>query len=95
MTCQCVFCHREISFENRIGRTEECPHCRRDIHCCLQCRFYDRTAHHECRESSAEFVADKEKANFCDYFVCDPKINLGPDKSEETKQKLEKLFGKK
>ena len=32
------------------------------------CQFYDQKAYNECRETSADRVQDKEKANFCDYF---------------------------
>jgi hypothetical protein len=32
------------------------------------CVFYDPKSYNECRESSADRVQDKEKANFCDYF---------------------------
>jgi hypothetical protein len=32
------------------------------------CIFYDSKAYNECRETSADRVQDKEKANFCDYF---------------------------
>jgi hypothetical protein len=35
---------------------------------CRNCSFYDEGAHHECRESSAEWVKDKERANICEYF---------------------------
>jgi hypothetical protein len=37
--------------------------------CCFNCKFYDREAHHQCREPQAEWVRYKEKANFCSYFV--------------------------
>ena len=97
MSPRCTFCQHEIPTSEKTGRTEECPHCRRDLHCCLQCRFYDKTAHHECRETQAEYVQDKEKANFCDYFVFDPQIQKAKDadkKAQEAKSQLEALFRK-
>jgi hypothetical protein len=33
------------------------------------CKFYDAKVYNECRETNADRVTDKEKANFCDYFV--------------------------
>ena len=91
----CVFCSHEIVVEDRVFRTESCPHCHRDLHCCLQCRFYDPSAHHECRESSAEFVSDKERANFCDYFVFDLQMKTNIQKeAEEARAKLDALFKK-
>lgn len=65
---RCIFCQQEVVFEVKIGRLEECPHCHRDIHACVQCRHYDRAAHNRCREPQAEWVPDKECANFCGYF---------------------------
>lgn len=35
---------------------------------CLNCRFHDRQAAHQCRERRAEPVAEKDSANFCEYF---------------------------
>jgi len=32
------------------------------------CVHYDEIAYNQCRESSADRVVDKEKANFCDFF---------------------------
>jgi hypothetical protein len=51
-----------------VGRRDTCPSCMADIRCCKMCQFYDPKAYNECRESSADRVQDKEKANFCDYF---------------------------
>ena len=50
------------------GKSEACPKCGADLHCCLNCRFYDPSAHHECRSSTTEHVRDKEKRNYCDEF---------------------------
>jgi len=33
------------------------------------CGFYDTSAYNECRESNADRILEKEKSNFCDYFV--------------------------
>jgi hypothetical protein len=30
---------------------------------------YDPSAHNRCREPQAEWVTDREKANFCDFFA--------------------------
>lgn len=91
----CVFCQKEVSLKDKLGFREACPHCGRDLHCCYQCRFYDRTAHHECREPMADFVAEKEKNNFCDYFVFEPHLRIQTENKETAKAKLEALFKKK
>jgi hypothetical protein len=30
---------------------------------------YDPHAHNKCREPQAEWVTDRERANFCDFFI--------------------------
>ena len=52
-----------------IYRNSECPVCNTDLHSCLNCKFYDESSHYECKESISELVKDKERRNFCDYFV--------------------------
>ena len=53
----------------KILRTDTCSKCDSDLHACKNCQFYDRQYHNECRETQAEWVNDKERANFCDYFA--------------------------
>ncbi len=65
----CHACKRTLEIGKDIGRRDECPFCSADLHCCLNCRFYDRTAPKQCKEPMAELVKEKEKSNFCDYFV--------------------------
>ena len=63
----CWKCRKEINIEKPV-RGDECPLCHADLHVCKACEFYESGAHNDCRESSAEFVGDKERGNFCDYF---------------------------
>jgi hypothetical protein len=65
----CYHCRAEIKIRGFISRTDECPKCASDVHCCLNCGNYDPAAHNRCREPQAEWVSDREKANFCDYFI--------------------------
>ena len=87
---ECAICHREVDIIDRVFRREECPHCGADLHTCIQCKFYAPGHHNDCREPQAEFVSDKERANFCDYFVFGPNSDL--HLVEDAKAKLEKLF---
>lgn len=64
----CHKCQTEWTYEPPLERRAECPKCGFDAHVCLNCRFFDRGAHHECREEQAEWVKEKEDANFCSYF---------------------------
>ena len=65
----CHKCRKELTVGPRIGRKDECPHCHADLACCLNCKFYDRSAPKQCREPMAELVREKDKANYCDYFL--------------------------
>ena len=72
----CWKCHKETNIEKPL-RSDECPNCHADLHVCKACEFYESGAHNDCRETSAEFVNDKERGNFCDYFR--PRVSLGLD----------------
>jgi hypothetical protein len=90
----CFFCKGEIETSERIGREEDCPHCGRPLKCCLQCKFYDPHAYNECREVAADRVLDKERANFCDYFVPRGASRGSINKKVEARKALEALFKK-
>ncbi len=91
---KCAFCKGTIDVKDRVDRTATCPHCGRDLRCCLQCKFYDPHAYNDCREVSAERVVDKERANFCDYFVPAGSTRRNVNTAREAKQALEALFKK-
>ena len=52
-----------------FSRYEEWSKCRADLHACLGCRHYNPSAADACREDRADFILDKDKANFCDFFT--------------------------
>ena len=64
----CYSCKKLVKLEYKVSFREECPGCGADLHICFNCRFYDPSAYNECKESSTEKVADKEKNNYCEYF---------------------------
>lgn len=68
---KCHSCSKGLDLEQnaKVLRSEECPYCYASVHCCKMCGFYDKTAYNECRETNADRIVEKEKANFCDYFV--------------------------
>lgn len=67
----CYRCESELSFEmgDKIGRQDECDKCKVNLRCCKMCEFYDNLVYNECKEPNAERILDKEKANFCGYFI--------------------------
>ena len=65
----CHKCRRELPYNTRILRSEQCPWCSADLHCCLNCRFHDPSAHNECHEVGTELIRYREQANYCGSFV--------------------------
>lgn len=90
----CAFCGAEVEIIDRVGRLDECPSCKRDLHSCLQCKFYDRSFHNQCTENQSPYVSDKERANFCEFFSFGREVEGERRASEESKRKLETLFKK-
>lgn len=91
---RCSFCDKEIEVNGTVIRSDTCPHCGRDLRCCMQCKFYDLGSYNECKEVSAERVVDKERANFCDYFIIKGARENVSGKEAMAKQALEDLFKK-
>lgn len=93
----CFYCGNPITLTGRIGRAETCQHCGWDLHTCRNCRYYDPQAYNACRETQAERVLDKERANFCDFFVFpkeDREVSETTKAAPSTREKLEALFKK-
>lgn len=67
-TIICWSCKNEVELPDKVTRQELCPECDNPLKCCFNCRFYDKSAYHQCTEPQAEWVRYKEKANFCEYF---------------------------
>ena len=89
----CCSCGAENNLQHRPGREETCADCGAYLHCCLNCIFYNETAHHQCREPQAEWVPDKKSANFCDYFKPgSTRVKSDRAKAENARKKLDDLF---
>jgi len=92
----CFHCGREIEFKDRVGFRDECPHCDRPLHVCLNCGFYDPAYNNQCRETQAERVVDKNRANFCEYFRPLAAAGAKPvSPADSGRAKLDALFKKK
>lgn len=94
MELACFNCGKELKFAGNVGRRDECPHCRADVHVCKNCEHYDPKVYNECRETQADVVREKDRANFCDYFS--PRkggVNID-DKKAALRAAAEALFKK-
>ena len=65
----CYECGEALEPDGKVTRRDTCPVCHSFLRCCLNCEFYERSAHNQCREPAAEWVSSKEAANFCEFFV--------------------------
>lgn len=78
-------------------RGDRCPECGADVRVCLNCTFYEPSAHWECHETIPERVADKDRANFCDYFRPTEKAERTPRNplsgKKDARDDFNKLFG--
>jgi len=90
----CHHCQTEIKVEGKVFRSDECPKCLSDLHCCLNCLNYDPAAHNRCREPQAEWVSDREKANFCDFFLPNKKTGSVSQHKPDPRKSFDDLFKK-
>ena len=87
----CHACGSLVDLEVKIGRRDTCETCIADLHCCMNCRFYDVNAD-LCRENIMAYIKYRAQSNFCAAFEF--KLT-GPDQSDvvnDAKAKLSELF---
>lgn len=90
----CFACRREIPLRSgeRVGLRDACS-CGADLHVCRNCAHHDPSAHNECREPGAERVADRDRANRCDWFA--PRSAPAAAAAAADRTALENLFKKR
>jgi len=94
---RCFSCNAliELLAGERIGFADCCERCDADLHVCLNCRLHDPNAYNECRESSAERVRARDRANRCEYFSPGDREGGGLDSARDAaRSALEDLFKK-
>jgi hypothetical protein len=87
----CWNCGKELGPLD-YGRQDSCPGCGRDTRTCKGCIHYDKGSNNDCRESQADRVVDKERANFCDYFKSSSGPGGGAKSRDSMKAAAEALF---
>jgi hypothetical protein len=97
MAHYCWTCGNEQYFDVKVGiyvgRQDECPHCGADLKCCKNCQNHDPSVHNQCTETSAEFIRDRERANFCTHFTFrNSEAEPVDDAAAAAKAKLEEMF---
>lgn len=94
MEIACFSCQKMNAFQDRVGFRDECLHCRHDLHVCKNCEFYDAKVYNECRETSADVVREKDRANYCDFFSPRQGALNKDDQKMKLKAAAEALFKK-
>lgn len=85
----------DLSF-NTVGRRDLCPECGAELHACVHCRHYDPNVAKACKEPFAEVPADKEDANFCDFYqIGDGEDRGGKASKQDALSAAEALFKKR
>ena len=64
-----------------LGRESECKNCRAQLHVCRLCEFFNPSRAEQCDEPIADYVREKDRANFCDYFKPKPGACSPPEKT--------------
>ena len=88
----CWSCQHEIDMTTRVQRRDECISCGADLHVCKNCRFWDPGYQNECRENTAYYIRDREKANFCMAFEFKSTTEADAAEANDARDKLEALF---
>ena len=91
---QCWSCRQTIDMQDKIARSDECPHCRNDMRSCKNCQYYNHGYHNECTETISEYIPDKERSNFCGMFRPHEGSRGAVEDVSDAKARLEALFKK-
>lgn len=79
-----------------FGRQDICRKCGRDTRTCKACTHFDPACNNQCREPQADRVVEKERSNFCDYFLPSEQAPGSATTSRDAlKSAAEALFKKK
>jgi hypothetical protein len=77
-----------------LSRQDECPGCANYLHVCKMCTNFDAAVTRQCREDGADDVTEKDRLNFCDWFIASESAFDAKRKDEENQAKsaLDALF---
>lgn len=93
MATTCYGCGKPLRIDGPVGRRTTCPTCDADLHTCFNCKHYDESAAHQCREPHAEHIVDKDQSNACDLFQLGDGAARRRGSSKAARDQLHALFG--
>jgi hypothetical protein len=96
----CSYCGSPMPPDRPPGFNETCESCGKDLHACLNCRFYKPGARWDCAETIEEPVTDKERRNRCDWYQTSARLLVATEgrasartAADKARTDLDKLFG--
>jgi len=93
----CWQCSADLGPLRKVEREETCGSCATWVHACKNCRFWNDSGR-SCEEPAADWVHDRERANFCDFFAMrspDEDVKKrGEEPGRGGRSAFEKLFKK-
>lgn len=82
----CWSCASPLEIPEKVRREATCERCEAWIHCCKNCHFWNESGR-SCEEPAADWVHDRERANFCDFFALDAPASGGAASKSEGRGK--------
>jgi hypothetical protein len=96
----CSYCGSPMPADRPPGFNETCDSCGKDLHACLNCRFYKTGARWDCVETIDEPVPDKDRRNRCDWYQTNQALltrsggrSSERSAAEKARDNLDRLFG--
>ncbi len=73
----------------KLSFRAECPSCGADLHTCRQCKYYKPGLPNDCMVPGTDYVADREKMNYCEEFKgCSPSSRSSGPAREDIEKRL-------
>lgn len=95
MVVTCHSCGVGNELPGPPGRRDVCSGCGAELRCCLQCKLYQGEVLPPCKEPLADVPRDRDRANFCEYFVVGSGARKQASDAEKAKAAFEALFKKR
>ncbi len=90
---RCYQCQKELMGKIIPEMEAECPHCRRPLRCCFNCKHHSPTRPKQCAKDIVQGVKDKTAGNTCTEFIFREFFpQTSQTSAEQAKKKIDDLF---
>ena len=92
----CHRCGAAFPTAGKPSRQDACPSCNAWLRSCRNCEFFSPKHKNDCLEPHVEPVADKDQANFCEYYAPNKRTgSAATPRSAPAKDSFDALFERK